>query len=207
MALRQTKEIGEKDQRSVQHWLARNSLAAGNMLRIAGIHQHHGRAELLKDLEDGNPVNAGGFHGDCADSALLEPVGKAVQVPREGAEAADRFRIAVRSNSCYVYGGSDVDRGRVGGGFDRLIEARGARHLHPVAQPPRRVRVQPQLKRTRDRNLSMLQSRDWPKSQLGGRPCVYFPFGIFALISLTPPYAPPNSAPEASHDRGSKEAS
>jgi hypothetical protein len=47
-------------------------LAAGHMLHIAGIHEHHGKAELLKDLEDGNPVNAGGFHGNCADPALLE---------------------------------------------------------------------------------------------------------------------------------------
>ena len=77
-------------------------IAAGYTLRIAGIHQQHGEAALFQNLEDWDPVNAGGFHGDCADATLLEPVGKAVQVPGEGAEATDRFRIAVRSNSCYL---------------------------------------------------------------------------------------------------------
>jgi hypothetical protein len=72
------------------------------MLRVGGIHQRHGNAELLKDLEHGDPVNEVGFHGDCAAPAVLEPVGQAVKVPGEGAEAADRFRIPVRSDSCYV---------------------------------------------------------------------------------------------------------
>jgi len=82
--------------------VAHVALAAGHMFGISRIHQNHGEAALLQDFEDGDPVNAGGLHGNCGDPALLEPVGKTVQVSCEGAETADRFRIAVRPNSCYV---------------------------------------------------------------------------------------------------------
>ena len=36
-------------------------LAAGYMLRIAGIHQQHGEAARFQNLENWDPVNAGGF--------------------------------------------------------------------------------------------------------------------------------------------------
>jgi hypothetical protein len=75
----------------------------------------------------GDPVHAGGFHGDRSYPARLEPVGQTVQVAREGAAGADRFWIASLSDCCHVRGGADVDcggigmyRGYVASGFDRF---------------------------------------------------------------------------------------
>ena len=43
-----------------------------------------------------------------------EPVGQAMQIIGEGAERADRLRVAVRSDRRHMHLGADVDGGRVG---------------------------------------------------------------------------------------------
>ena len=66
-------------------------LAARNVLGIAGVDQQHLEAALIKDLESRDPVDAGGFHDNRLHPAFTEPVGKAVQIAGERAEAAHRL--------------------------------------------------------------------------------------------------------------------
>jgi hypothetical protein len=77
----------------------------------------------------------------CRKAKAEEPVGKAVQVRCEGAEAADRFRIAVRSNRRYAHGGTDVDRGRVGRGPETSPYVASAIQIRttPITRPSARV--------------------------------------------------------------------
>ena len=89
-------------------------LAAGHVFGVAGVDQHHSEPALFQDLENRDPIDAGALHGDCLDPALLEPVSQPVQVGGEGAEAAHRFRIAVRADRRHVQGGANVDRGCMG---------------------------------------------------------------------------------------------
>jgi hypothetical protein len=94
--------------------VAHVGLAAWYMFGVARVDQHHLEPALLEYLIGGDPVDAGGFHGDRSYPARLEPVGQTVQVAREGAEGADRFWIASLSDCCHVHGGADVDCGGIG---------------------------------------------------------------------------------------------
>ena len=51
------------------------ALPARYVLDVAGIHEADLQASGLQDLEDWDPVNARGFHGDARHATRLEPVG------------------------------------------------------------------------------------------------------------------------------------
>ncbi len=88
--------------------------AAGGALGLAGIDQQDLQAPRLQEFEQGNPVDAGRFHGDGGDAAVDEPVGQDVEVGSEGAETAYGLRGAIRWDGPPVLGFADVDAGGVG---------------------------------------------------------------------------------------------
>jgi hypothetical protein len=93
--------------------------AAGDVLGIASIDQHHIKAALIENLKDWDPVDAGGLHRDRTDAAALQPIRQAVQVASERAEAAHRLGISIGRNRRDMHPGAYVDRGgiRVSGGY------------------------------------------------------------------------------------------
>ncbi len=87
-------------------------LAAGDMLGVAGIDEHHIDAVLIEDLEGRDPIHAGGFHRHGLHAALPEPLRQALQIGGECSKTADRLLgILVQINGCHVHRGTDVDRG------------------------------------------------------------------------------------------------
>jgi len=50
-------------------------LSSRNVFGVAGIDQEHLESTLFKDLVDGDPIDAGRFHGDALHAALGEPLG------------------------------------------------------------------------------------------------------------------------------------
>jgi hypothetical protein len=83
------------------------------VLGIAGVDQQHLEPALIKDLESRDPVDAGGLHDHRPHPALSKPVGKAVQIAGERAEAAHRLRVTARTNRRHMHRGADVDRRRI----------------------------------------------------------------------------------------------
>ena len=78
------------------------------------INQEDLHATGFQEFEEGNPVDARGFHGDGGDAAVDEPVGQDVEVGGEGAETAYGLRGAIRWHGHPVLGFADVDAGGVG---------------------------------------------------------------------------------------------
>ena len=85
-----------------------------HVLDVAGIHEADRESPPLQDLVQGDPVDAGGLHGDRGHAALLEPPGQRPQVRREGPEAPDGLRVAVERHADVDLGCADVDAGGVG---------------------------------------------------------------------------------------------
>ena len=83
------------------------------MLGIAGVDQQHLEAALIQDLESRDPADAGGLHDHRPHPALSEPVGKAVQIAGERAEAAHRLGVTARSNRRHMHCRADIDRCRI----------------------------------------------------------------------------------------------
>jgi hypothetical protein len=83
---------------------------------VAGVDQQHGEAARLQQLEQGNPVDTGGFHRDGVDPAGFEPVSDGVEVDREAGKLAHRFIVSVRRHGHKVGRAADVDAGGVGVG-------------------------------------------------------------------------------------------
>jgi hypothetical protein len=83
------------------------------VLGVAGVDQQHLEAALIQDLESRDPVDAGGLHDHRPHPARGEPVGKAVQIAGERAEAAHRLGVTPRINRRHMHRGADVDRRRI----------------------------------------------------------------------------------------------
>ena len=88
-------------------------LAAGEILAMTGIDQADLEASRIEDLEEGNPIDAGGFHGDGGDATGLEPVAQAEQRIGEGRKRTDRFGVGVGRDGDPDFAGTDVDAGGV----------------------------------------------------------------------------------------------
>ena len=91
-------------------------LAPRDVLHMPRVDQQHREAARVAQLEQRDPVHAGGFHRDGVDAALGEPVGQALQLSGEAAELAHRLVIAIGRHGHEVAGAADVDAGRVGVG-------------------------------------------------------------------------------------------
>ena len=99
------------------------TLAAGDVADVAGVDQQYLEAPGFEDVEDGDPIHPGGFHGHVCNPTRGEPVGEAVEVAGEGGEGPHRLRIAVRRDGDHVSGGAAIDAGRIG----KAARERGAR--------------------------------------------------------------------------------
>jgi len=98
---------------------------------------------IFEDLEEGDPIDAGGFHGDSLDAVFDEPIGEGVQVGGVDAEGAhdlglvwawdtDKDLLGADVGAC----GVGVDDGQALGGADFALGERGdggfsARHGKP----------------------------------------------------------------------------
>ncbi len=71
-------------------------------------------AAAIEQFVEGDPVDAGGLHGDAPDAEAGQPVGQSVQVGGEGGEASDGAGVAAGWDRDPVLGRSDVDAGGIG---------------------------------------------------------------------------------------------
>ncbi len=78
------------------------TLASRHVLDVMSIHELHVETAGLQHLEQRNPVNAGGFHGDSRDPTARQPVRQADEIVRKGPERLHRVRVAVRRNGHIV---------------------------------------------------------------------------------------------------------
>ena len=81
---------------------------------LSRLHELDLEALRLEELVEGDPVDAGGLHGDRRDAALLQPGGDGLEVGGVGAELADRLIVAVGRDADHVHVGVDIDAGGVG---------------------------------------------------------------------------------------------
>jgi hypothetical protein len=94
------------------------------VLHTPGVDEFDVEAAFFEDLEEGDPVDAGGLHGDGGHAAGGEPVGQGVEVGGEGFELSDVLALGIGAgwDRDEVRVGADVDAGGMG---EDLREARG----------------------------------------------------------------------------------
>ena len=90
------------------------TFASAHVAQMVGVDQHHLDPACFEDLEDWNPVNAGGFHCHRLDPAFDEPVGQLIEIRGERAECVHRLRIPIRRHCHVVMLGPAIDTGSVG---------------------------------------------------------------------------------------------
>ena len=88
-------------------------LAARDVFHVMGVDEHHVEAAGLQDLVEGDPVDAGGFHGYGGDAADREPVREAVELRRHGRERAHRGRVSADRDGDVMLGGPAIDAGGI----------------------------------------------------------------------------------------------
>jgi hypothetical protein len=88
-------------------------LAPGHVLDVMGIDQLDIESPAFEQFEQGDPVDAGRFHGDGGDPAALQPIGQAPEIGGERRKLLHRLRIPIGRNGDKMAARADVDTGRV----------------------------------------------------------------------------------------------
>ena len=83
--------------------------ATGEIFAVAGIDQTDFQPGGFEDLEEGNPIDAGGLHGDGFDATFEQPIAQGVEVVGESGEGADGSGVGVAGNSHLNGGGPDIN--------------------------------------------------------------------------------------------------
>ena len=106
------------------------ALAAGEILDVASIDEDHLKAARVEDFEDGNPIDAGGFHRHMGDPARRQPIGEAMEITGKCRKGLHRRGVAIGRHRDKVFGCAAVDAGGVrvkpfegGGRVTRLRDA------------------------------------------------------------------------------------
>jgi hypothetical protein len=84
-------------------------LPTGDVLHVTRVDEDYVEAARLEDLVEGDPVDAGGFHGHGGHAARGEPVSEALEIRREGRERAHWGRVPVGGNGDVVRFGAAID--------------------------------------------------------------------------------------------------
>ena len=159
------------------------------------LHQLDLESLRLQELEEGDPVDAGGLHGDGLDAAGLQPRGDRLEVGGIAAELADRLGVAVGRDADHVHIGMDVDAGGVG--VDDLKRGRrgGDREAdRAVGRPGRRLRLLRLPRSLRllrfPRLLGLIVGNDHGSLRLGRTRCVTTrrraPRGVAGTLRVSP---------------------
>ena len=72
------------------------ALPARHVLDVVGVDETDGEPARIKDLVDGNPVDARGFPRDTGHAAGREPGGQAMEIAREGGRSGYPRRVSGR---------------------------------------------------------------------------------------------------------------
>ena len=83
---------------------------------MSGIDREHREAARFEQLEQGDPVHAGGLHRHGVHGAGLKPIGDGVEVHREAGELAHRLVVALGRHGHEVGRAADVDARGIGVG-------------------------------------------------------------------------------------------
>ena len=105
-------------------------LAAGDVLHMTRVDEHHVEAAGFEDLVERNPVDPGGFHRHSSDAAGGKPVGEAMEIRREGRERAHRSRLTIGRDGDIMLLGSAIDAGGIR--VDALQQRGVGRRCSPV---------------------------------------------------------------------------
>jgi hypothetical protein len=82
-------------------------LAPGHSLQLSGIDEPHLEAARTEELEEGDPVHAGGLHRHGLDATPGQPVGQGVEIRGERPERTDvaPFEVAaLRDRDIVAFG-------------------------------------------------------------------------------------------------------
>ena len=88
-------------------------LAAGQVFAVARVDEADVQPRRLEDLEERDPIDAGGLHRDGGDATFLEPVAHGVQVLGEGGEGTHRAGARSGRNRDVDFARAEVNAGGV----------------------------------------------------------------------------------------------
>ena len=87
------------------------ALAAGDVLHVPRIDEDDVEATALKDLVEGDPIHARGFHRHAGDPTGRQPVRETMQIVGKGLEGPHRRRITIGRDGNVMLGGPAIDAG------------------------------------------------------------------------------------------------
>ena len=85
------------------------ALAAGHVFDVAGVDKQDLQAPGFQDVEERDPLHAGGFHGDARHAAGDEPVGEALEVRGKRPEGLNEGGVPIGRDGHKVLRGPAVD--------------------------------------------------------------------------------------------------